>query len=554
MSNEEFARLVGQKNALVQFRDGYIRLDPEEVSRLLKKARDSSPPRTNEFIRAHLAGDAIISGADDGSPDAGKYIGNLFAERPVFSPAGLRAELRPYQSRGLNWVYSLLTNGFGCILADDMGLGKTVQAIAVLLRLEEDGALVDGRTLVIAPAALLSNWEREFSRFAPDLTVKRYHGTSRSLSHRARVVLTTYQTAVRDFEKLKDERFAFIIADEAHLMKNAETAASKTLKALPAAFRLALSGTPVENRLEDLRSLFDFIFPGYLGTVESFKKEYRMPIEVERKAEVAKRLKDITAPFLLRRLKTDRSIISDLPEKITINEYATLEKGQAALYESVVRQALEESEKATEPVGRSALILKLLTALKEVCDHPRAYDKESPPEAARSGKCGLLLVLLEEILSGNEKVIVFSQYVSVLEILQTIIADELDERAILYYGGMTQKKRDEAVEKFQNDGAAKIMLVSLKAGGLGLNLTAASRVIHFDLWYNPAVENQATDRAFRIGQKRNVFVHRFITRNTFEEKIETMLESKRELAEMTVSSGESWLARMSHEELKALFK
>jgi len=548
VSADEFELLVEQKSALVCFRDGYIRLDPLEVSKLLKQTRGSSHPEKHEFIRSYLAGEAIVS------EDVDKSLQKLFSEHKVTVPASLNAELRPYQERGLNWVYSLLTNGFGCILADDMGLGKTVQAIAVLLRLEEDGALLDGRTLIVAPAALLSNWERELSRFAPDLTVKRFHGTARSLSHPARVMLTTYQTAVRDFERLKAEEFTFIIADEAHLMKNAETAASKTLKALPAKFRLALSGTPVENRLEDLRSLFDFVFPGYLGTPASFKKEFRVPIEVERREEEANRLKAITAPFLLRRLKTDKTVITDLPDKVTINEYAVLEKGQAALYESVVLQALEESEKATEPFERSALILKLLTSLKQVCDHPRAYDKESPSDAARSGKCALLLALLEEILRGREKVLIFSQYVEVLEILKTIIADELDERAILYYGGMTQKKRDEAVEKFQNEAATRIMLVSLKAGGLGLNLTAASRVIHFDLWYNPAVENQATDRAFRIGQKRNVFVHRFITRNTFEEKIEAMLESKRELAKMTVSSGESWLARMSHEELKALFK
>lgn len=547
VSPAEFERLVRQKSALVKFRDGFVRLDPDEVARLLRKARASAPPRRDEFIRAHFAGDAVAH------ESAKKYLDGLFAERVAAVPSALRAELRPYQARGLNWAYSLLASGFGCVLADDMGLGKTVQAIAVLLRLEEDGALEGGKALIVAPAALLTNWERELSRFAPSLSARRYHGAARSLSAPARVLLTTYQTAARDAEKLSAEGFALLIADEAHLMKNAETVAAKALKALPARYRLALSGTPVENRLEDLRSLFDFVLPGYLGSPAEFKKEYRVPIEVERNAEAAKRLKDITAPFLLRRLKTDKSIITDLPEKVTINEYAALEKGQAALYESVVASALAESEGVSEPIERSALILKLLTALKEICDHPRAYDGESPPNAALSGKCALLIALLGEILRGREKVLVFSQYVGVLEILKTIIADELDERAIVYHGGLTPKRRDEAVEKFQTDGNSRIMLVSLKAGGLGLNLTAASRVIHFDLWYNPAVESQATDRAFRIGQRRDVFVHRFITRNTFEERIEAMLESKRELAEMTVSSGESWLSRMDHEELKRLF-
>jgi SNF2 family DNA or RNA helicase len=548
VSAAEFSRLVGQKSALVRFRDGYVRLDPDEVSRLLKRALGSAAPGTEEFIRARFAGDSVVPVELETS------LVRLFSEKALPPPPGLAATLRPYQLRGYNWAYSLLSAGFGCVLADDMGLGKTVQAIAVLLRMEEDGLLKKSRTLIVAPAALLSNWERELARFAPGVPVTRYHGAARSLSSPSRVFLTTYQTAVRDAAKISAHAFDFIVADEAHLMKNEETAASKTLKSIPARYRLALSGTPVENRLEDLRSIFDFALPGYLGAKEDFRRVYRVPIEVERDAEAAKRLKVVTAPFLLRRLKSDRAIIADLPEKITVNEYAALEKGQAALYESIVRSALDESGRTDDPLARSALILKLLTSLKQVCDHPRAYDKESPAEAGLSGKCGLLVALLEELLRGDEKALVFSQYVETLSILETIIRDELGENPLVYHGGLTAKKRDAAVESFQNDPGSRIMLVSLKAGGLGLNLTAASRVIHFDLWYNPAVENQATDRAFRIGQKRNVFVHRFITRNTFEEKIEAMLEAKRELAEMTVSTGESWLSRMSHDERKSLFR
>jgi SNF2 family DNA or RNA helicase len=309
----------------------------------------------------------------------------------------------------------------------------------------------------------------------------------------------------------------------------------------------------VENRLEDLRSLFDFILPGYLGTAEQFKKKYRYPIEVERREDRAGELRRITAPFLLRRLKTDKAIVEDLPGKISINEYAALEKGQAALYENIVAGALEKSAGTEGGAERSALILGLLTSLKQVCDHPRVYDKESPAVSALSGKARLLTTLLEEILANREKALIFSQYVETLDCLRDIILNELGEAAPVYYGGLTQKKRSEVIDRFQADPACKILLVSLRAGGLGLNLTAASRVIHYDLWYNPAVENQATDRAFRIGQTRNVFVHRFITKNSFEEKIDAMLQSKRELAEMTVSSGESWLARMSHEELRELF-
>ena len=571
----EFEKLVKQKQALVRFKDGFVKLDTEEFARLLKKAKDAAPDY-NDFLRAHFSGDSVLAF------DAQETIDNLFSEHEFPIPSKLDAELRPYQKRGFNWVCSLFYSGFGCILADDMGLGKTVQSIAVMLRLKEEGLL--GRVspkskssdenesqafsgcFVIAPAALLNNWEKELARFAPSLSVSRYHGTGRRLDSRHDVFLTTYQTAVRDAEKLRDIAFSMLIVDEAHLMKNAETRASRTVKQLRSRYRLALSGTPVENRLEDLRSLFDFILPGYLGSAESFKKQFRVPIEVMRNREQAETLRKITSPFLLRRLKTDRNIIRDLPEKISANEYAVLGKEQAALYESVISESIRksaaiDSKTANEidgngnsQVKRSALILKLLTSLKQICDHPRVFDKESPAVSGLSGKAELLLTLLEEILANREKTLVFSQYVETLETLELIIKNELGEAPLLYHGGLAQNTRTDIINRFQNDPASKILLVSLKAGGLGLNLTAASRVIHYDLWYNPAVENQATDRAFRIGQKRTVFVHRFITKNSFEEKIDAMITSKKELADMTVASGESWIAQMSHEELKALFE
>jgi SNF2 family DNA or RNA helicase/uncharacterized Zn finger protein len=547
LSVDEFETLVAQKTTLIRFKDGFVRLDVDEIAELLKRAKSKKQISAVDVIKARFSNEAHLS------PELHRAIDTLFQEKEYLPPVGLQASLRPYQLRGYNWACSLLMAGFGCIIADDMGLGKTIQAIAVLLRLEEAGLLGEGGALVVAPAALLSNWERELERFAPTLTVERYHGYGRSLAQNKRVLLTTYQTAVRDAAKLAGRHFSLLIADEAHIMKNAATAASRTIKSLEVPYRLALSGTPVENRLEDLRSLFDFIIPGYLGSPDTFKREYRKPIEVDRDEERAEKLRAITAPFLLRRLKTDKAIISDLPDKIIINEYASLETEQAALYESVVRDVLARSEKTTEPAERSALILKLLTSLKQICDHPRCYDKESPPLSDLSGKAQLLIALLEEILRGDEKVLVFSQYVETLEILKTIIQEELEEPVLLYHGGLGPKKRDQVVQEFQTNPLSRIMLISLKAGGLGLNLTAANRVIHYDLWFNPAVENQATDRAFRIGQKSNVFVHRFITQNTFEEKIDAMLTAKRELADMTVASGESWLTRMSHEELKALF-
>ncbi|MDR2095864.1 MAG: DEAD/DEAH box helicase [Treponema sp.] len=545
ISREEFAALLAQKRAVVQFHNTFVRIDPAELSRLLRQT-EARAPGLNDFLKYHLSGDSVLAF------DAKEIIEKLFNEREYTVPPSLKAELRPYQQRGYNWICSLLYAGFGCILADDMGLGKTVQSIAAMLRLNDDGLLGDG-CLIIAPAALLSNWERELARFAPSLRVFRYHGAGRHFADACDVMLTTYQTAARDNAKLVQHTFSLLVVDEAHLMKNAEAKSVKAVKQLRSRFTLALSGTPVENRLEDLRSLFDFVLPGYLGTAAQFKDAYRYPVEVMRNREAAEKLKKITAPFLLRRLKTDKAVISDLPEKIISNEYALLEKGQAALYESVVTEILKKSEQIEEGQGRSALILTLLTSLKQICDHPRVYDKESPALSSLSGKAQLLLTLLEEILTGGEKTLIFSQYVETLDCLEQIIRKEMGEAALCYHGGLSQKNRAAVISRFQNDPASRILLVSLRAGGLGLNLTAASRVIHYDLWYNPAVENQATDRSFRIGQTRNVFVHRFITRNSFEEKIDAMLTAKRELADMTVSSGESWLARMSHEELKTLF-
>ncbi|MDR2729378.1 MAG: DEAD/DEAH box helicase [Treponema sp.] len=544
LSMNDFKALVKEKRVLVRFRDGFVKMDALAFARLLKQAKETKPG-INDFLKAHFSNDSVLAF------DTCEIINNLFREQDFHVPQTLSGNLRPYQKRGYNWACSLLLSGFGCILADDMGLGKTIQSITTILRLKEESLLGQG-CLVIAPAALLSNWENELKRFAPGLSVSRYHGAKRSLNRKNDIFLTTYQTTVRDAEKLKKENFSLLLVDEAHLMKNAETHISRTVKQLHSKYRLALSGTPVENRLEDLRSLFDFILPGYLGNPADFKQQYRVPIEVMRNKEKAESLRKITSPFLLRRLKTDKTIIKDLPDKIVTNEYAVLEKGQAALYESVVSESIEKSAKC-EKEERVALVLSLLTSLKQICDHPRVFDKESPAVSRLSGKTQLLLTLLDEILVNREKTLIFSQYVETLDCLQRIIKNEMGEAALVYHGGLNQKTRSAIINQLQNDPASQILLVSLKAGGLGLNLTAASRVIHYDLWYNPAVENQATDRVFRIGQKRNVFVHRFITKNSFEEKIDAMISSKKELVEMTIGSGESWLARMSHKELKSLF-
>ncbi len=546
LTAEEFERLVKGKRGIVLFRDGFIQIDPEEAARLLERAKLEALPSALEVVASRLLGEAAFDA------DAEELAASLFSVRDESLPAGLKAVLRPYQERGYRWAMSNLRSGFGCLLADDMGLGKTVQAIAVILRLREEQLLSQG-ALVIAPAALMTNWEREIGRFAPDLRVVLYHGKGRSVERDADVFLTTYDTATRDAEKLGERGFSLLVCDEAQLMKNAETRRSRGVKSIPSSYRLALSGTPVENRLEDLRSIFDVVLPGYLGGPKEFTRRWRVKIEVDRDAEAAEQLRRITSPFLMRRLKTDKSIVSDLPEKIVSDEYANLVPEQAALYEGIVQASFEKADAAETPFELSAVILSLLTSLKQVCDHPRVYDKESPGEASLSGKCMLLLELLGEILDRREKVLVFSQFVEMLELLKTIIRDKLGETCLVYHGGMAKKKRDEVVDAFQNRESSRVMLVSLKAGGLGLNLTAASRVIHYDLWYNPAVENQATDRTYRIGQTKNVFVHRLISSGTFEEKIDAMIKAKRELADMSIASGESWIANMSVEELRSLF-
>jgi superfamily II DNA or RNA helicase len=556
---EEFERLVRSKRPVILFREGFVRIDPAEAARLIERAkalRRESKARYAEqrgsgddalgVIRARLSGEAAFSA------DAEEVVAGLFRERELALPRGLRAALRPYQERGYRWMASNLLSGFGCLLADDMGLGKTVQAIALMARLEEDG-LLPGGVLVVAPAALLPNWERELAKFAPGLGAGIYHGPRRSVDDGALVHLTTYQTVARDGKKLAEAGFSLLVVDEAQVLKNEATQAARAVKGIGAAYRVALSGTPVENRLEDLRSIFDLVLPGYLGGASEFKKAWRVPIEVDRDAAKAGELKRITSPFLLRRLKTDRAIISDLPDKVEADEYARLAPVQAALYAGIVDEGMARLGEAEGAIERQGALLSLFTSLKQVCDHPRVYDKESPADPGLSGKCGLLLALLEETLDRREKVIVFSQYVETLVLLKEIVAASLGEDALLYHGGMGAKRRDEAVQAFQNNAAQRVMLVSLKAGGLGLNLTAASRVIHYDLWFNPAVENQATDRAYRIGQAKNVFVHRFITLGTFEEKLDAMIKAKRELAEMSVASGESWLSRMSDEEIRGLF-
>jgi len=545
ISAKKFRALMKQSSGLVKFNDRYILVDPEHTARLLETMQHERPD-INEVIQGTLTGDTVMA---DGTP----FSYSLFRETDAAVPQTLQATLRPYQEKGFQWLYSTIKSGFGCLLGDDMGLGKTLQVIALILKLKEQGFEHSG-ILIAAPASLLPNWEHELHTFAPSLRCTILHGQGRRFSAKSDIHITTYQTLQRDVKKLSEKIFDCLIIDEAQAVKNTQTKNAQALRLVQAQSRIAMTGTPVENSLEDMRALFDFIIPGYLGSAESFRKKWRIPIELHGDAETAESFQKITAPFLLRRLKTDPAVISDLPEKVITPQYCRLTPEQIALYESLVETQLKSVLKTEEGIQRNALVLKLLTALKQVCNHPHVYDESFQTDTALSGKTAVLMQLLGEILDAGEKTLIFSQYTQTLFLLRKLIQEQFGDEPLLLHGQMPLTARKAAVESFQTDPAQRIFLISLKAGGTGLNLTAATRVIHFDLWYNPAIEDQATDRAFRIGQHNTVFVSRFICAGTFEEKIDEMIQKKRHISQMTLSGGESWIGKMSNEELAELFQ
>ena len=515
-------------------------------------------------------------------------------ETEVALPENLNAKLRPYQERGYSWMYKNLQMGFGCILADDMGLGKTLQVIAFLLKLKQDGRLNEGRALVVVPAGLLCNWQMEIKKFAPELTVFAYHGASRKLDKfNADLLITTYSTCRLDFKKLEKLNWQVVVIDEAQNIKNADSEQSRRIRAFRAPMKIAMSGTPVENRLMEFWTIMDFCNRGFLPSAAEFRDKYETPIQKNANQAVADRFKKITGPFMLRRMKTDKSIISDLPDKIQQNEYAVLTRSQAALYKRTLDEFMKELQMleegasidvsedmlavASDAMGgsvgaagtaadsssgtgdsrslfkRKGLILQMILALKQICNHPRTYLKAGEAKVEDSGKLGMLLDLLRSILDQGEKAIIFTQFREMGELLKETLARELEVDADFYHSGCTQNQRNEMVRKFQENPDVKVLILSLKAAGTGLNLTAASQVIHYDLWWNPAIEAQATDRAFRIGQTKNVQVHRFITKGTFEEKIDALLEAKKAVAQMTVNAGETWLADMDDKQLGEIF-
>ena len=549
----EFNQLLQGADGLVKMLGQYVMLDDSKLQQLLKKLENL--PETLSRIDLLKAG--LSSELDGAKVDLGDSARQLFEQllqgEPAPLPKSLKAELRPYQQRGYEWMAQNARIGFGSLLADDMGLGKTLQVITLLLHQKENGQLDKQKALVIAPTSLLTNWRKEIERFAPDLRVQVYHGNKRQLKPDVHdVVLTSYGLIRTDSNTLGKPRWRTLVIDEAQNIKNPGTQQTKAIKKLKSDIRIGMSGTPVENRLREYWSVFDFTNKGYLGTQKKFQEELATPIEKDRDQNCLDRFRKITSPFILRRLKTDKSIISDLPEKVESNRYCNLSKQQASLYQSAVNSIMEDLNSSEEGIERKGIIFKLLNALKQICNAPAQFLNHDQTTVEESGKLALFMELMREAMDADEKVLIFTQYTTMGELLTNTLQQEMALDVPFLHGGLSRKKRDEIVEDFQNNGRTRAMILSLKAGGTGLNLTAASQVVHYDLWWNPAVEAQATDRAYRIGQKRNVQVHRLITENTFEEKIDAMIQGKKELADLTIASGEQWITELSDQEIREL--
>ena len=553
-SPEEFKRLAEKSRGLVKIANEYVMLDERDVKSLIKQI-DRLPEKLNrhDITKAVLSGE-IMEDDVEVNGEFDKLIESITQFDDVNVPQNITAKLRDYQKRGFSWLVQNIRTGFGSILADDMGLGKTLQVLTAVQYFKQEGYLEKEHVLVIAPTSLLTNWQEEIRKFTPDLTSYIFHGSSRRFTKKKYdIYLTSYGVLRSDLAKFKRHKWFLCIIDEAQNIKNLGTKQTKAVKSIKAKHKIAMSGTPVKNRLSEYWSIFDFTNKGYLTSLKKFRQNYIVPIEKEKNQDTLNNFRQITQPFILRRLKSDKNIIKDLPDKIVNDIYCNLTKEQVALYKETLDSSMAEVE-ANEGIKRRGLVLKLINSLKQICNHPSQFTKSTSQDITESGKTEVLMYTLENILQANEKVLIFTQYVKMGEIIKKLVEDKFGEEVLFLHGSLSRSKRDELIKKFQNNPQNRIFIISLKAGGTGLNLTAAQNVIHYDLWWNPAVENQATDRAYRIGQKENVMVYRFITKGTFEEKINEMIHDKEELAQLTVGNGETFITEMNTKDLKNMLK
>jgi superfamily II DNA or RNA helicase len=602
LSLSELRELAALKLPLVMARGQWIVLRPEDVEAALaffERRAERGRAAAGELIHESLALGAGAEAKTD-SPaveiEAGGWLKELLGAggdrklREVPTPATLEGELRPYQQRGLAWLSFLSSLGLGACLADDMGLGKTVQLLALLLAEREhadrraNGVQSDGSTqrtaralqgatraptgagkrkrlaptLLVCPMSVAGNWEREARRFAPSLRVHVHHGPERlagkQFARAARandLVITTYALAMRDRDTLGAVKWERIALDEAQNIKTIDTKQTRAIRSLQARHRVALTGTPVENRLTELHSIMDFLNPGLLGPAATFKRCYAKPIERYRDEHATARLRRATGPFILRRLKTDKQIIGDLPEKIEMRVDCHLTKEQASLYEAVVEEMLHKAAQV-EGIERSGIILAALMKLKQVCNHPAQLLKDRSDLDGRSGKLARLEEILSEALAEGDRALCFTQFAEFGHMLRSHLQKRLGREVLFLHGGAAKSDRDEMVQRFQAGDGPSVFVLSLKAGGTGLNLTAANHVVHFDRWWNPAVEDQATDRAFRIGQKKNVQVRKLTCVGTLEERIDMLINRKKDLADRIVGAGEAWITELDTAQLREL--
>ncbi|MFN0121346.1 MAG: DEAD/DEAH box helicase [Blastocatellia bacterium] len=572
LTRAELEALAKLKEPLVRIRGQWVELNPAEIEAALAfwKKNPQGETTLRELTLMSMGGGKAAGGLEIDGVSADGWIGEFlaqlhggspFAELPV--PDEFRGVLRPYQRRGYSWLAFLQRYGLGACLADDMGLGKTVQTLALIQRewhaIEDEGKRRP--VLLICPTSVTGNWRREAAQFAPELPLIIHHGATRAKdkafikeASAQALVVSSYALLTRDRELLAQVPWAGVILDEAQNIKNAGTRQSQAARAIQADWRIALTGTPVENNVGDLWPVMDFLNPGFMGTQADFKRRFFVPIQTQGDAAATTKLKRLTAPFILRRLKTDTTVISDLPDKLEMKVFCNLTKEQASLYEAVVRD-LSKSLDDSEGIRRKGQVLAAMSKLKQVCNHPAQFLGDNSAVPGRSGKLARLTEMLEEALAAGDRALIFSQFAEMGEILRKHLQESFGEEVLFLHGATPRAQRDRMVQRFQQeDGAGpRLFILSLKAGGTGLNLTAANHVFHFDRWWNPAVENQATDRAFRIGQKRNVQVHKFLCAGTLEERIDEMLERKTEIAASIVGTGEAWLTELSNDALRDLF-